>query len=150
MSIRFSAIIYQRGTSARIDVPEKVTKAFGDTGYVPVRGTMNDVGVRATLMPTAGGRHVLNINLEMRTRSGAKVGDTVIFTLDRGEATRVPPMSRELAIVLEADADAKTTWAAASPAKRKDTLSRLAKQRTPEAVNREIEKLVGKLRAGKI
>jgi len=110
LSIRFSAIIYQRGTSARIDVPEKVTKAFGDSGYVPVCGTMNDAGIRGTLMPAGGGRQVLNINLEMRTRAGINVGDTVVFTLDRGEATRFPPMSRELVVALEQEPVAKTTW----------------------------------------
>jgi hypothetical protein len=150
LSIRFSATIYQRGTSARIDVPEKVTKAFGEAGYVPVRGTMNDVGIRGTLMPTGGGRHVLNVNLEMRQRAGVAVGDNVVFTLDRGEATRQPPMSRELALALETDLAAKATWEAASPAKRKDVLGRLARLRTQEAVAREIEKLVGRLRVGKV
>ena len=147
MSIRFSATIYQRGTSARIDLPEKVTKAFGDTGYVPVRGTMGSTGIRGTLMPAGGGRHVLNINLEMRTRAGVNIGDNVVFTLDRGEATRFPPMSRELALALEAEPAAKATWEAAPPTKRKEVLGRIAKVRTPEALTREIEKLAAKLRA---
>jgi hypothetical protein len=150
LSIRFTATIYQRGTSARIDVPEKVTKAFGDSGYVPVRGTMKDAGIRGTLMPAGGGRHVLNINLEMRTRAGVNVGDSVVFTLDRGEATRFPPMSRELAVMLELEPAAKITWEAASPAKRKDVLGRLARLRTQEAVAREIEKLIAKLNTGKV
>ncbi len=150
MSIRFSATIYQRGASARIDVPEKVTTAFGDTGYVPVRGTMNDAGIRGTLMPAGGGRHVLNINLEMRQRASVNVGDTVIFTLDRGEATRFPPMSRELAVAIETNATAKTTWENAAPAKRKDVLARLAKQRTQEAVVREVERVMSRLKTGKV
>jgi hypothetical protein len=150
VSIRFSATIYQRGTSARIDVPEKVTKAFGDTGYVPVRGTINNAGIRGTLMPAGGGRHVLNVNLEMRARAGVDVGDTPVFTLDRGESTRFPPMSRELAIMLENDPSAKITWQAAKPNKRKDVLNRLARQRSQEALVREIDKTVARLRAGKI
>lgn len=150
MSIRFQATIYQRGASARIDVPEKVTTAFADTGYVPVRGTMNGAGIRGTLMPAGGGRHVLNINVEMRDRAGVKVGDSPIFTLDRGEATRYPPMSRELAVALESDVVAKETWETAPPAKRKDVLARLAKQRTQEAVVREIDRVMARLRTGKL
>jgi uncharacterized protein DUF1905 len=150
VSIRFSATIYQRGATARIDVPEKVTKAFADTGYVPVRGTMKDAGIRGTLMPAGGGRHVLNINLEMRQRAHVEIGDSVIFTLDRGEATRFPPMSRELAVALETDAPAKATWEQALPAKRKDVLARLAKQRTQEAVLREVDRALDRLRRGKI
>jgi hypothetical protein len=150
LSIRFSATIYQHGASARIDVPEKVTEAFGDAGYVPVRGTMNDAGIRGTLMPTGGGRHVLNINIEMRTRAGISVGDTVVFALDRGEATRFPPMSRELAVVLEDEPVARATWEAASPAQRKDVLGHLARLRTEEAVVREIHRLVARLNAGDV
>lgn len=150
MSIRFQATIYQRGVSARLDVPDKVTAAFGDTGYVPVRGTLNGTGIRGTLMPAGGGRHVLNVNLEMRERASVKVGDTVIVTLDRGEATRVPPMSRELALALETDLAAKATWEAAAPAKRKDVLARLAKQRSADGLAREIERVVDRLHKGKI
>jgi hypothetical protein len=150
LSIRFSATIYQRGASARIDVPEEVTKAFGDSGYVSVRGTMNGTGIRGTLIPVPGGRQVLNVNLEMRTRSGADVGDAVVFTLDRGEATRVPPMSRELSLALDADPAAKAMWEAASPAKRKDVLTRLAKHRTHEAIARGVERELRRLRTGKV
>ena len=150
MSIRFQATIYQRGASARLDVPEKVTAAFGDTGYVPVSGTLNGSGIRGTLMPAGGGRHVLNVNLEMRERAHVKVGDTVIITLDRGEATRFPPMSRELSMALDADPVAKATWAQAPPAKRKDVLARLARQRTPEGIAREVDHHMQRLRKGKI
>jgi hypothetical protein len=150
LSIRFQATIYQRGASARLDVPEKVTAAFGDTGYVPVSGTLNGSGIRGTLMPAGGGRHVLNVNLEMRERAGVNVGDSVIVTLDRGEATRFPPMSRELAQALDTDQIAKATWASASPAKRKDVLARIARQRTPEGVAREVEHWMQRLRKGKL
>jgi hypothetical protein len=150
VSIRFTATIYQRGASARIDVPEEVTKAFGDSGYVSVRGTMSGAGIRGTLIPVPGGRQVLNVNREMRARSGADVGDMVVFTLDRGESTRVPPMSRELATAIEADPVAKVTWETAPPAKRKDVLTRLAKQRTREAVAREVEREMKRLRTGKL
>jgi hypothetical protein len=150
VSIRFQATVYQRGSSARIDVPEKVTEAFGDTGYIPVSGTINGVGIRATLMPAGGGRHVLNINLEMRTRCAVNIGDTVIFTLDRGEATRQPPMSRELAAALDNDPAAKATWSAALPTKRKSVLAALARQRSQDAVTRDVERIVKLLRVGRI
>jgi hypothetical protein len=150
LSIRFSTTIYQRGASARIDVPEEVTRAFGDTGYVSVRGTMNGAGIRGTLIPVPGGRQVLNVNLEMRMRASVDVGDMVVFTLDRGETTRVPPMSRELSMALDSDPAAKRMWESAPPAKRKDVLTRLAKQRTAEAIAREVERELRRLRTGKL
>jgi hypothetical protein len=150
LSIRFQATVYQRSTSARIDVPEKVTKAFGETGYIAVSGTMNDVGIRGTLMPAGGGRHVLNINHQMRERAGLQVGDTAVFTLDRGVSTRQPPMSRELAVALDADPAAKALWTDAPAAKRKDVLARLERQRNPEAIAREVERIMKGLRAGKV
>jgi hypothetical protein len=150
MAIKFKATVYQRGLSARIDIPEAVTAAFGDTGYVPVRGTMHGTGIRGTLMPAGGGRHILNINSEMRRRALVNVGDNVVFTLDRGEATRYPPMSRDLAALLERDHAAKAIWEAATPAKRKAALVRLDKQRTSEAERREVGKIMDRLHTGRL
>jgi hypothetical protein len=154
MAVHFKATVYQRGHGARIDIPRSATAAFGDTGYVPVRGTMNGAGFRGTLMPAGGGRHILNINSEMRRRAAVDVGEAVMFTLDRGEATRVPPMSRELAAALERDPHAKATWQAFTPAKRKralfrlERLERLDRLSGGDATRREVERLVGALHTG--
>jgi hypothetical protein len=150
VGIRFKATVYARGNSARIDIPEKVSEAFGDTGYVPVAGSLHGVGIRGTLMPTPGGRHVLNINAEMRARAGVDIGDSVFLTLDRGEATRIPPMSQELAAALHKEPAAKAVWQAATPAKRKDALARIARQRTVEGVAREVARVMDRLRKGKV
>jgi hypothetical protein len=154
MAINFKANVYQRGHGARIDIPREATTAFGDTGYVPVRGTMNGAGFRGTLMPAGGGRHILNINTEMRKRAAVEIGDTVAFTLDRGEATRVPPMSRELAAALDREPAAKVAWGALTPTRRKralfrlERLDRLDRLSGGDAAHREVEHLMETLRAG--
>jgi len=154
MAINFKATVYQRGHGARIDVPRNVTAAFGDTGYVPVRGTMNGSGFRGTLMPAGGGRHILNINAEMRKRASVEIGDAVTFSMDRGDATRVPPMSRELAAELERDPQAKAAWQALTPLRRKralfrlERLERLDRLSGGDAARRDVERLMGVLRAG--
>jgi hypothetical protein len=149
MPVQFHATIYQKGLGTRIDVPDEVSAAFADPGYVPVRGTMNGVGIRGTLMPAGGGRHILNINVEMRRRCHVSVEDSVLFVLDRGEATRYPPMSRELAMMLERDTQAKRTWEMVEPAKRKDVLIKLDKQRSPDAERKEVVRLVERLHNGR-
>jgi len=154
MTIRFKATVYHRGHGARIDVPETASKAFGDTGYVPVRGTMNGAGFRGTLMPLAGGRHILHINAPMRTRANVEIGDTVEFVIVRGEATRVPPMSRELAAELERLPAVKQAWQCLSPTQRKRALFRLERFATldrlsgSDATHREVERLIARLSQG--
>ncbi|NIS81617.1 MAG: DUF1905 domain-containing protein, partial [Anaerolineales bacterium] len=65
----FFAQIYKLGINPCVDVPTRVSEAFGVRGNVPVVGTLNDVEIRSTLVPIGGGRHRLYINTDMRKRA---------------------------------------------------------------------------------
>jgi len=146
MAVQFKATVYEHGVNPRVDVPEEISRAFGDKGYVAVRGTMNGVGIRATMVPAGGGRHVLHLNTQMRLRAGVNVGDMVEFSLDRGENLRKPPMSAELSVALDADPAAKTAWEAWPPARRRRALTFMGWLRSPDAIQRNVDKVLRKLR----
>ncbi len=57
MEQHFTATVYTLGINPCVDVPPRVSAAFGKRGYVPVAGTLNDQPIRATLAPKGGGRH---------------------------------------------------------------------------------------------
>jgi uncharacterized protein DUF1905 len=149
MAVQFKATVYEHGINPRVDVPEEISRAFGDKGYVAVRGTMNGVGIRATMVPAGGGRHVLHLNTQMRLRAGVNVGDNVEFSLDRGESLRKPPMSAELGLKLETNPEAKAAWAAWAPARRRRTLRYMSWLRSPDAISRNVEKVLRLLREGR-
>lgn len=145
MNVDFVATTYEHRTNLRVDVPEDVSRAFNDRGYIPVHGTLNGVGVRGTFAPVGGGRHVFYINKPMRQRAGVNAGDTVALSLDRDVEVRRPPMVHELAAALEADPVAKAAWQAETPGRRKRVLMLLSWMRNPEALRRRVEKLVRNL-----
>jgi hypothetical protein len=51
MAQHFSAKVYKLGINPCVDVPQRVSQAFDQRGYVPVTGTLNGHVIRATLAP---------------------------------------------------------------------------------------------------
>jgi hypothetical protein len=145
VSVRFHATIYQYGMHARVDVPPEISRAFNDKGYVSVRGTLNGQGVRGTLVPVTGGRHVLYVNHQMAERASVGVGDAVDFVLDRDLHQR-KPIPPELAEALEADPTAKHAWESATPRRRKQLVAYLTWFTTPKTRVRKVEKVLRQLR----
>jgi hypothetical protein len=145
VSIRFQATIYQFGMNARVDVPQEISHAFNDKGYVSVRGTLNGRGVRGTFVPVTGGRHVLYVNQQMCDRAGVGVGDTVAFILDRDLHQR-KPIPTELADALQTDPMAKQAWESVTPTRRKQLVAYLSWFSTPKTRARKVGKILRDLR----
>jgi len=145
VSVRFQGTIYQYGAHARLDIPPDISRVFNEKGYVAVHGTINGKGIRGTLMPIAGGRHVMYVNRQMTLRAGVRVGDTVECVLDRDLEGR-KPVPQELAEALDADATAKHAWETASPAYRKRTVAFLGWFSTPNTRERKVAKILRDLR----
>lgn len=68
--LRFAAPLAQLGPNPYVDVPPRVSTAFGRRGAVAVKRTLNAVPIRATLVPAGGGRHRLYVNGFMRKAAG--------------------------------------------------------------------------------
>lgn len=64
-----------------MEVPFDVGKAFGTPGPVPVRATLDGTAFRAMIEPV-GGRHRLDVRLEIRETLGKDVGDTIHVVLE--------------------------------------------------------------------
>lgn len=149
MSVRFQATIYQYGAQARLDIPADISRVFNEKGYVSVHGTMNGKGIRGTLMPITGGRHVMYINRQMTARAGVGIGDTVDCVLDRDLENR-KPVPQELAEALDADAVAKRAWEMSGPAYRKRTIAFLSWFSTPGTRERKVEKILRDLKRSNV
>ena len=85
---RFTARIHRLGANPYVDAPPRVSAAFGRRGAVAVKGTLNGVPIRATLVAAGGGRHRLYVNGFMRTAAGVDVGETVRLALSPDGASR--------------------------------------------------------------
>lgn len=138
----FSAIIYKLGINPCVDVPPRVSQAFGKRGYVPVSGTLNSEPIRATLVPKGEGRHRLFINGDMRQRAAVDVGNRVQLSLHVDTQPRVVAMPPEFAHVLQSNRAAKLAFEQLQPSRRKEILTYLNWLKTPETLRRNIKKTI--------
>ncbi|HET6890620.1 MAG TPA: YdeI/OmpD-associated family protein, partial [Pyrinomonadaceae bacterium] len=120
MSERFSATIFKVGINPCVDVPARVSKTLGRTGYIPIQGTLNGHAFRAGLVSLGGGRHRLFINGEMRRAAGVDVDDRVTVALEYDGKPRKITVPHQLARALKDSRAAKRTWDNLTPSRRKE------------------------------
>ncbi len=92
----FTAAIRREGVNYLVATPESVTDWFGTSGYVPVAGLVNGIGIRATLVPKPAGRHSVFLNAEMRREAEIGEGDDVSVTLWLDTSDRSPQMPADV------------------------------------------------------
>jgi hypothetical protein len=73
--------------AAYVEVPFDVGEVFGTPGPVSVRATLDGTAFQATIEPV-GGRHRLDVRLEIREAIGKGVGDTIHVVLEPGAGAR--------------------------------------------------------------
>jgi len=146
MAQQFASRIYKLGINPCVDVPKRVSDAFGKKGRVPVAGTLNGHPICATLVPVRGGRHRLFINGDMRKRADVDVGDQIGILLNMDSQPRVVPMPEEFARALRKDKRAKATFDGLPPSRQKEILVYLNWVKRPETLRRNIQKTILQLR----
>ena len=135
MTERFESTVYKLGINPIIDVPERVSERFREharAGRVLVHGTLNGVPVRATLVPSGGGRHRMYINAGMRAAAGVGVGDTARLAV-RPSSSEEPPVREEIYAELDSIPGARAAFDALSASGRREWLRYIDDARTSKA-----------------
>ena len=110
---KFDAVLERpdmRGEWTFIRVPFSVEDAFGTRARVAVRGSVNGVEFRTSLMPQGGGTPILVVNKELRDKTGVDVGDTATFEIALDTEPRVVEVPDELQCALDANEDARNAF----------------------------------------
>lgn len=145
MSHTFSATIKKLGENPYVDVPLKVSRAFGETDEIPVTGTLNTHPLRATLVPHEEERHRLFLNGAIRHLAQVGVGDRVTLTISMDEQPRVPGMPPALVAGLLANPHAHLAWELLPEATSQKLLAYLNQLKSAGALQRECVKAVAVL-----
>ena len=116
---------YAHIMNVAVDVPERMSDAFGLRGHVPVVGTADGADLVATLVPVGGGRHRLFLNGAVRDAIGKSAGDPVEIRIGLDRSDRTPETPADLQAAL-AEGSAATAWEALAPSRRKECLVWLA------------------------
>lgn len=136
---RFQATLERpdlRGAWTFIRAPFSVEKEFGVKGRVAVKGSINGVPYRSSLLPQGGGEHILVVNKDLRDQSGVTVGDTAAFTLERDDGPRTVELPAELSQALESNAAAQAVFARLSFSHQKEYSDHIAEAKRPETRQR--------------
>ena len=132
---RFDAVLERpelRGAWTFVRAPFSVAEEFGVKGRVAVKGTVNDVPFRSSLLPQGGGEHILVVNKDLRDRAGVTAGDTAGFVLELDSETREVELPEELSQALQSSAAAQAVFARLSFSHQKEYADHVAGAKRPE------------------
>jgi hypothetical protein len=100
---------------------------------------------RTTLVPFRAEPTRLYLDTWMREAAGVGVGDSVHVTLKPDHESREIPLPDRLLEMLEASPRAREAWDALAPSRQREILTYLNFLKTPEALERNVQKTIAKL-----
>ncbi|WP_141334157.1 YdeI/OmpD-associated family protein [Paenibacillus sp. tmac-D7] len=137
------------GTWTYVKVPFQVESVFGAKGQVKVKGTVNGVPYRSSVMPQGDGIHYLVVKRELREAAGAASGDTVKVSMERDTEERTIEVPDDLSAALRQHPAAESRFEQASYSHRKEYVDWIVSAKKPETRAGRIEKAIGMLAEGR-
>ncbi len=137
-----------KGAWAHMPIPFSVEKVFGAKGRVAVRGTINGVAYRSSILPRGDGTHYMAVNQTIRAAARAGIGDRVRVMMEHDTAKRTVAIPTYLRKALKTAAQDKV-FAALSYSHQKELVDWIADAKKLETRTRRIEKCVAMLRIRK-
>ena len=134
------------GTWTFLRVPFDVQEAFGSRARVAVKGTVNGVAIRSSLMPQGDGTHILVVNKSIRTQAHAEAGDTVRVTLEQDTAPRTVAIPLDLKSALAEDGAAPSAFEVMSYSHQKEYVEWIESAKRLETRAKRIAKAVPMIR----
>ena len=144
-SVTFTATLETHGkTATGIEVPETVVEQLGKGRKPPVTVTIGSHSYRSTVA-VMGGRFLLPVSAENRTKAGLAAGDQVAVTLVLDEAPREVAVPKDFAAALATDPTAKAFFEGLSASQQRFHVDSIEGAKTDETRQRRIEKSLGLL-----
>lgn len=147
-SHQFKAVIYKTGINYCVDVPAHITSALvAVKGYIRIKGTVNNIEFTKSLVPVKNGPYRLFINTITLKDIRSRVGQTATFVIeqDTSDPELEHPMPPMLLHRLQQNG-LLTVFKAMAPSKRKEILRYINNIKTPEIVEKNIEKVITQLK----
>lgn len=142
VSVTFKATIGRTWLLYTVDVPQRVSRALGGVGKIPVVFTLNGSSPRkTTLTPRSRGGHRLHVHGESRREVGAKEGDrvTLVLSPDLEPAGTEPPP--DLAAALR-ELDVLDSFRAMGPAVQRELVAYIERAKREETRRKYVARVV--------
>ncbi|SDN03066.1 Bacteriocin-protection, YdeI or OmpD-Associated [Paenibacillus sp. yr247] len=149
--ITFQAKLYQPdapGTWTYVECPISVEEKFGIKGRVPVKGEINGVPFRSSLMAQGNERHILVVNGDIRKEIGSTAGDLITVWLEKDEGLREVAIPDDFNSALQVQEQARNHFDQMSYSRRKEYVDWIEGAKKAETRSSRIMKAVERLTEG--
>lgn len=142
----FAGRIYKVGIIRFVDVPAAVSKELArDVTNLPVRGTVEDVPVRTTLVSRGNGCHRMAIHGDIREKLRVDSGAVLEIAIERDEDSREPTLPPALIVSLRQSPSAQAMFKGMTTALRRQIVRNITSVKSQEALERRVGKVVARL-----
>ena len=110
---KFDAVLVRpegTGTWTFFTAPFDASKEYGTKAMVQVKGTIDSLPYKGTLLPNGKGEHVMVVKKEIRDAIGKRAGDSVSVTMNLDAAPRSVAVPEDFRQALEGNKKAKAVF----------------------------------------
>ncbi|WP_339317492.1 YdeI/OmpD-associated family protein [Paenibacillus sp. FSL R10-2734] len=136
------------GSWTYLNVPLDTEEIFETKSRVQVKGSVNGIPYRGTLMPHGNGKHFMVVKKELRDLAKAQPGDTVRVTMEQDYQLREVEAPEDFLDALSAHEQAEAYFNSLAYSYQKEYVAWIEGAKRPETRASRIEKSVSKLAEG--
>ena len=142
----FAGRIYKVGIIRFVDVPAAVSKELArNVTNLPVRGTVDGVPLRTTLVSRRNGCHRVAIHGDIRKKLRVDAGAIVEISLRRDEESREPVLPPALIVALRQSPRAQSVFRGMTTALRRQIVRNITSVKSQAALERRVGKVLTRL-----
>jgi len=142
----FSSRIYKVGLIRYVDVPAEVTrKMSAREAHVPVRGTVEGIALRTTMVSRGRGCHRVAIHGDIRKKLRIDAGAFVEIAIERDDEPREPILPPFLVLSLRNAPKAQAAFRSMTTALRRQIVRYLTAVKQQATLERRVTKFVRQL-----
>ena len=132
-----------------LKVPFSVEKEYGTRGRVQVKGSIDEVPFKNTLLPAGKGEHQMVVKKAVRGKIGKEAGDKVSVVMEVDKSKRVVRAPRDLRNALSENPAAEKTYKDLAYSHKKAYVEWIKDAKKSETRERRVSKAVSMLAEGK-
>jgi hypothetical protein len=145
----FSSKIYKVGLIRFVDVPADISRALANgTPHVAVKGEVEGLPFRSTLVSRGQGCYRLAIHGDIRKKLRVDTGAAVEIAIERDEESREPLLPPALVLALRNSPKAQRAFRQMTTALRRQIVRYLTSVRQRTTLERRVAKFVRRLEQG--
>ena len=141
----FSGKIYKVGVIRYVDVPSDVSRVIGEGPHVAVRGEVEGVPLRTTLVSRGRGCYRVALHSDIRKKLKVDAGAFVEIALEHDEESREPVLPPALVLALRQSPKAQAQFRGMTTALRRQIIRYLVAVKQQSTLERRVAKFVRRL-----